>query len=89
VPNDAARAECWKEFILTRCQYPALERLRAHLSAAAPHTFCECGCNSFEMTVPHDAAPPLVVPGRSGMFFEADFRMDDGRQLEVLLFADE
>lgn len=88
MPNDAARAEFWKEFILARCHYPAPERLRAHLAVATPHNFCDCGCNSFETTVPMDAALPLVGPG-SGMFFEADFRMDDDRQIEVLLFADE
>ncbi len=89
MPNDAARAEFWKEFILSRCHYPAPERLRAHFSAATPHNFCECGCNSFEIVVSKGAAVPLTAPGRSGMFFEADFRMGDGRQLEVLLFADE
>ena len=91
--NDAERAEFWKGFILSKCQYPASERLRAQFEAAALHDFCPCGCNSFQTTVPsRDDLPGLVPPngsGVSGLVFEADFRMSDGRQLEVLLFAGE
>jgi len=90
MPNDAYRAEFWKQFILERCHYPAPDRLKAQLSAATVTSFCQCGCNSFEVAVDEGKpAPPVTAPGSFGLCFEADFHLADGRQLEVLLFADE
>jgi hypothetical protein len=90
MPNDVARAEFWKSFLLSRCHYPAPDRLETHLAAAVPHDFCPCGCNSFSTTISSDTSvPPLTLPGRYSSLFEAGFRLSDGRLLEVLLIADE
>lgn len=88
--NDAARAEFWKEFVASRCGYPAAHRLRAQLAEAEFCDFCECGCNSFRVKATKDA-PPLVPPhdgpGHRAIY-TADFKMPDDRTLEVILFAD-
>lgn len=88
MPNDPARAEFWKEFILTRSGYPSPDRLRAQLSVAEFSEFCDCGCNSFAVKS-SSGATPLVSPGRYGPIYEADFLLNDEKSLELILFADE
>ena len=89
--NDSARAEFWKEFVASRCKYPAADRLHAQLAKAEFCDFCECGCNSFAVKASEDA--PLLVPSRgsagSRAIYTADFKMADERTLEIILFADE
>lgn len=89
--NGPERAEFWKTFVLNRCQYPAVDRLRGQLEQAEFFDFCPCGCNSFQVK-PSEGAPPLVRPvddevGRSAIF-TADFSLPEGRTLEVILLAD-
>ncbi|WP_140887078.1 hypothetical protein [Muricoccus nepalensis] len=89
VPNGPERAEMWRSFIVSRCDYPAPDRLRAQLAVAEFHSFCACGCNSFKVRIPLSSnIPPLAQPGEGGMFFEADFGLTSGDHLEVLLFVD-
>lgn len=79
----------WRSFITSRSNYPAPDRLRAQLAVAEFHSFCACGCNSFEVRIPPGSTvPPLTQPGGEGMFFEADFDLVSGDRLEVLLFVD-
>jgi hypothetical protein len=87
--NTPERAEFWKEFICTKCQFPAPDKLRAQLSCARFSEFCNCGCNSFKVHLSEGAeVPPLAQPGRYGAVFEADFHLDDeGKTLEIILFA--
>jgi hypothetical protein len=87
--NGPARAEFWKDFLVSRCGYPAPERLRAQLSEAEFSEFCDCGCNSFAVKAAA-GVQPLVRPGGGyGSIYEADFKLSDGRTLEVILFSDE
>jgi hypothetical protein len=89
--NTPERAEFWKEFICTKCQFPAPERLRAQFSHAELSEFCDCGCNSFKVTVREGAGvEPIATKGKYGKVFEADFKLaDDEKSLEVILLADE
>ena len=87
--NGPARAEFWKKFVTTRCEYPAAERLRAQLADAEFYDFCECGCNSFAVKASKDALPLANThngPGH-GAVYEADFNMPDDWTLEIILFA--
>ena len=87
--NGPARAEFWKEFVTSRCNYPAADRLRAQLAAAEFSDFCECGCNSFAVKA-SGGAPPLVPSGGGyGAIYTADFKLPDARTLEIILFADD
>jgi hypothetical protein len=90
MPNTPERAKFWKEFILSSCQYPAPAILRAQFEHATFSEFCDCGCNSFKISVPKsDAIPRLASEGGYGAVFEADFRIEDGKTLEIILFAGE
>ncbi len=89
MPNDLARAEFWREFILTRSGYPALDRLRSQFVEAEFSEFCDCGCNSFAVKTCPDI-PPLVPPGgQYGSIYEVDFMLKDEQTLEIILFAGE
>lgn len=86
--TDHDLADFWTDVLQTWCEYPAPRRLASQLGAATITRRCDCGCNSFELTVRDGADPePLAVPGSGGMIFEASFELDDGRQLDVLLFC--
>ena len=91
MPNGPERADFWRSFIVNRCDYPAPDRLNAQLAVAEFHSFCDCGCNSFDVRVPLGSnVPPLTKQGATGgMFFEADFDLASRDHLEVLLFVDE
>ncbi len=90
MPNGPKRAEMWRSFIASRCNYPAPDRLHAQLAVAEFHSFCGCGCNGFNVHIPIGShVPPLTQPsGTGGMFFEADFALASDDHLEVLLFVD-
>lgn len=87
--NGPGRAEFWKDFVASRCDYPAADRLRAQLADAEFFDFCGCGCNSFAVKIKE--APPLV-PAHGGpghrAFYAADFKIPNDRTIEIILFAD-
>lgn len=89
--NNQQRAEFWKEFICTKCQFPAPERLRTQFAHAELSEFCDCGCNSFKVTVREDAGvEPIATDGKYGTVFEASFRLAENNwSLEIFLFADD
>lgn len=89
--NTLQRAEWWKEFICTKCHFPAPEKLRAQFLVAELSEFCECGCNSFKVQVLGGSkVAPIAKHGGYGTVFEANFQLaEEGRTLEVILFAGE
>ena len=89
--NTPQRAEWWKEFICTKCQFPAPEKLRAQFVAAELTEFCDCGCNSFKVQVPEDCSvAPIASAGGYGAVFETNFYLtEEGKTLEVILLANE
>jgi hypothetical protein len=87
--NGPARAEFWKKFVVSRCGYPAPERLREQLADAEFFDFCDCGCNSFGVKVASGVQPLVRSGGGYGSVYTADFKLRDERTLEIILFADE
>ena len=86
--EDLRRAAYWMDVLLTKGGYPAPARLKAHLAASEPTSFCGCGCNTFNVTV-DQMAPQLGSPEASGMVFETAFRtLQSDRSVEILLFLD-
>ena len=82
--------ERWAQTLLSRSNYPAPKRLTAQFEAAEITRLCECGCNSFDVEIEKlEGLLPLVSEGDGGMFFEAEFRLKDGKQIELLVFCDE
>jgi hypothetical protein len=88
VSNGPARAEFWRTFLLEKSSYPAPDRLRAQLAGAEFAEFCDCGCNSFAVRARADTAPLVPSGGRYRAIYTEDFKLKDGRTLEIILFAD-
>lgn len=87
--NDLAKADYWRDFILSRCRYPDIDKLRAQFANAILVDFCQCGCNGFAVVHPADSLPqPIATPGGGGAVFEVDFYLSDGKTLE-LIFVDD
>ncbi len=91
MPNTVERAKFWMEFILLKCQFPALDKLSSQFDHADFSEFCDCGCNSFKVKVRKEGTvEPLTAPGKYGAIFEADFQLiEEGKTLEIILFAGE
>jgi hypothetical protein len=94
VENGPNRAAFWADFILMRCEYPAPALIRQQLVHATFAEFCSCGCNSFGVQNSEGARPLMpprdeVRPGRHGAIFEAEFRLVDGRTIEIIIFAND
>ncbi|KVN44574.1 hypothetical protein WT12_22000 [Burkholderia territorii] len=93
--NDLNRAACWIAFILERCQFPNRDALAAQFANAEIGELCQCGCNSFSLSMAApDGVPRISKSGHGyGLVFEADFRdlsePDASRSLDILLFADD
>jgi hypothetical protein len=90
MPNNLEKAEQWRDFVLSRCRYPAVDRLRAQFDSSTLSGFCQCGCNSFALVHQTALPPPLAIEGSYGMVFEANFRLQNEKEktVEILLFTD-
>ena len=95
MPNDVHLAASWIAFILERCQFPDRDALAAQFANAEIGELCECGCNSFAVSVAAlDSVPRLSMAGRGyGLVFDAAFRdlsePGESRSLEILLFTND
>jgi|GEM_PF-3244698 len=89
--NNIARSKFWKEFILFNCDYPARNKLEAQFFAGEVSDFCDCGCNSFNVSISESSnIQPIASPGKYGLVFEAQFRLaNESKTLEIMLFANE
>ena len=97
MPNNLNQAAYWVTFILEHCPFPNRDALAAQFSNAEIFGLCECGCNSFSLSLATPDKVPRIAIASSGqayrVVFEADFRdrsEPEGRgSIEILLFADE
>ncbi|MFK8068588.1 MAG: hypothetical protein AB8D52_10100 [Gammaproteobacteria bacterium] len=85
------RAEFWKEFICSKCQFPAPEKLRAQFENAELSEFCDCGCNSFEVKVTSGyPLEPIATKNNDVLVFEANFLINnEDKTIEIMLFVNE
>ena len=49
------KAKYWQDFIIEKARFPYPGKLRAQFDAAKLSDFCDCGCNSFRVTIPEEA----------------------------------
>ncbi|WP_345816874.1 hypothetical protein AAGS40_28320 (plasmid) [Paraburkholderia sp. PREW-6R] len=97
MPNNLERAAYWVTFILEHCPFPNRDALAAQFANAQIVRLCECGCNSFSLSLATpDEVPPIAIASSGQpyrMVFEADFHdrseLEVGGSIEILLFADE
>jgi hypothetical protein len=89
---DSERLEFWLDFIVRNSGFPAPDRLAAQFEAASFSEFCDCGCNSFEVTVSRaNEIDPIAKPSdHLGAVFSSSFFLEpSGKSLELILFANE
>ncbi|MDS0848541.1 hypothetical protein [Burkholderia cenocepacia] len=97
MPNDLNQAAYWVAFILEHCPFPNRDALAAQFSNAEIVRLCECGCNTFGLSLAApDKVPPIAIASSGQpyrMVFEADFwdrrEQESLGSIEILLFADE
>ena len=90
---DPQRLQFWIDFIVGNAGFPSPERLAAQFNAAQFSEFCDCGCNSFKVSVPvNSGIEPIAKPtahAGAGAIFQSSFRLSpSGKSLEIVLFAD-
>ena len=92
--NTAVVAARWSEFISTRPEFPAGNRLRAAFAAGKLTRLCDCGCNAFDLQVPESSTvQPIARSGGYGSVFEISFEVSqpqsvERQSLEFIVFAD-
>ena len=87
------RLQVWIDFIVGNAGFPSPDRLAAQFNAAQFSEFCDCGCNSFKVSVPvNSSIEPIATPtARAGAraIFQSSFHLNSsGKSLEIALFAD-
>ena len=87
--NTLARASKWVNFLASRSEFPAGDRLLAAFHAGTVTRLCYCGCNSFDIEVAEGAVMPLTQPGtRGGAVFELEFQTaEEQRTLEFVVLV--
>ena len=85
--NSVAKATHWTAFLAARPEFPLGDRLLDAFRAGQITRLCDCGCNTFDITVP-EGTVPLTSPGASGSVFELSFQVEDSGSLEFVLFVD-
>lgn len=91
--NDIARAQHWTSFLASRAYIPSSDLLLAHFAAGRVTRLCDCGCNSYEISVaPAERLKPLSAPSATGgcvlsLAFKVSGR-DDNETLEFGVHVD-
>jgi len=89
--NSLSLARSWTEFIAARPEFPCGELLLRQFSAGEVTRLCDCGCNSYDITVPRDKDLPSLVAAseRGGFVFQLEFNTNErGKTVGFTLFAD-
>jgi hypothetical protein len=90
--NDAKKARQWTEFLAGRKEIPASHRLLRHFDAGVITRICDCGCNSYDISVPKDSGlePLLLARGRGGCAGTLGFRLGNREgSIEFDIFVDD
>jgi hypothetical protein len=92
--NDATTAGRWTLFVASRSYVPKGERILAHFRRGTITRICDCGCNSYDLTVP--AAPDLetlMSPGRAGAILQLGYYIrgygDPMATVEITVFVND
>jgi hypothetical protein len=95
VTNGVATARRWIEYLASRKDLPLGSAALEHFEAGTITRICDCGCNSFDLSVPNDSKlQPLIRPsdGRSGAILTVGYHTGGGERLadavEFVIFAD-
>lgn len=91
--NSEQKARLWTEFMAARKEFPRSTLLLEHFNAGTITRICDCGCNSYDITVASDCGLTPLLPakehGRGGCVLSMAFKLSGGEDsLEFDVFAD-
>lgn len=87
--NTEATAARWVAILSQRMELPFAGELGAHFAHARITRLCDCGCNSFDCTVPPGAElRPLFGTERDLLSFEVVFAGSGEDPIDVVVRAD-
>ncbi len=85
--NNLILANKWLDF-LCDLELPDKTRFKEHILAGEVTSLCDCGCHSFEFSIPsHISLEPLTQG--SGLFFEVAFSTNKDDVMDFLVFTDD
>jgi hypothetical protein len=89
--NSAVLALKWTEFVASRPEFQRGDLLLRQFSSGQITRLCDCGCNSYDITVRRSSdLLPLTPPSeKGGCAFELEFNTDEwGKTVSFTLFVD-
>jgi hypothetical protein len=91
--NSKYKARLWTEFIAGQKEFPKSSLLLEHFNAGTITRICDCGCNSYDIKVPHDPGSSPLLPakqhGRGGCAPSMAFKLSGTEDtLEFDVFVD-
>jgi hypothetical protein len=93
MPNTPEAAARWTRYLASRAYIPRAHLIQQHFASGKISRLCDCGCQSFDLTVEPDVAlEPLMPPSaRVGCALELDYHLveqPERASVEIQLFVD-
>ncbi|MEJ2115600.1 MAG: hypothetical protein P8X88_06030 [Gammaproteobacteria bacterium] len=85
--NNLTLANKWLDF-LCDLELPDITIFKKHILAGEITGLCDCGCHSFEFTIPHDVEVEPITQG-NGLFLEVAFNTNKEDVMDFLVFTDD
>ena len=79
-------AKAWVELLRSQ-PIPKQEVFQKHIDAATISSLCDCGCNSFTLSIPNSTVLPELQSG-NGLYSELAFNTNQDDNLNILIFTD-
>lgn len=90
--NNLSIARTWTEFVAARPELKCGELFLQQFKAGEITRLCDCGCNSYEIKLPHGAATTasLIPSGEhGGCVFQLEFQTEEwGKTVSFSIFVD-
>ena len=92
--NSLDAAVHWIRFLSSRSYIPSAHLLQQHFASGQVSRLCQCGCQSFDLTIPADAVLEPLVPAsdRGGFALDVSYytleRVEPRRTVSLLVFTD-
>ena len=88
--NTESTSDYWVSYLAGLAEVSFGEELKLHFDAGGISRLCDCGCNSFDISIPDGVSvEPICSPSVvGGKFFELVALTEDDHEIAFLFFAD-